>query len=223
MAMEGYIWNFNAVLPYKDAIVSGAAVTLQITLLSIVIGTILGLLLCLARMSRNGALSTLALCAGEVFRNLPVLVVLIWAFYALPSFGMRLSAFDAAVAGIALNLAAFSSEIFRAGINSVPKGQREASLALGLSEFQSMREIVLPQALRVIVPPLSGRYIETIKLTSLASVIAVNELVHVGGNIISLTYRPLEAYTAVALVYFVMITPLVFVLRKLEGDKWQTA
>jgi len=221
--MGGYNWNFNAVFSYQDAIVGAALTTLQLALLTVIIGTVLGLALCIARMSGNKAVSALAHGLGEVFRNLPVLVVLIWIFYALPSFGFKLSAFDTAVVGLSLNLAAFSSEIFRAGINSVPKGQREASLALCLSEIQVMREIILPQAMRTIVPPLSGRYIETVKLTSLASVIAVNELLHVGGNIISVTYRPLEAYTAISLVYFAMITPLVYIMGKLEGKPWHAA
>ena len=220
--MEGYIWNFNSVFAYKEAILGGAAVTLELTFLSVIIGTVLGLLLCMARLSKNRAISLPAYAFGETFRNLPALVVLIWIFYALPEFGIKLSAFDTAVAGLSLNLAAFSSEIFRAGINSVPKGQKEASLALGMSELQAMREIIFPQALRVVIPPLSGRYIETIKLTSLASVIAVNELLHVGGNIISLTYRPLEVYTAIAIIYFAMIAPLVFLLGKLEEKPWHT-
>jgi polar amino acid transport system permease protein len=220
--MEGYSWNFNSVLAYKGAILGGAAVTVELTFITIIIGTALGLLLCMARMSKNPLLSIPALAAGEIFRDLPVLVVLVWVFYALPAFGVKLSAFDTAVAGLSLNLAAFSSEIFRAGISSVPKGQREASLALGMGELDVMKEIILPQALRVVIPPLSGRYIETIKLTSLASVIAVNELLHAGGNIISLTYRPLEAYTAIALAYLAIIAPLVFLLGRLEGKPWGT-
>ena len=221
MEMAGYTWNFNAVFSYREAIVSGALTTLELAIIAILLGTVLGLLLCLARASKNKLLSLAARAFIEIFRDLPLLVILIWLFYALPSvFDLGLTAFDTAAIGLALNLGAFTSDIFRAGISAVPRGQREASLALGLSEIQTLREIVLPQALHVILPPLTGRYIETIKLTSLASVIAVNELLHAGGNIISLTYRPLEVYTAVAIVYFIMIAPLVYLLSRMEGKPW---
>jgi polar amino acid transport system permease protein len=218
----GYVWNFNVVFAYKEAILMGALTTLSLTLLAIFFGTILGAVLCIMRLSKNQAISFASAAFVEIFRDLPLLVVLIWLFYALPSFlNLGLSAYETAAIGLSFNLAAFASDIFRAGISSVHKGQREASLALGLNEFQIMREIVLPQAAKVILPPLTGRYIETIKLTSLASVIAVNELLHVGGNIISLSYRPLEVYTAVAVVYLAIIFPLVLLLGRLEASQKQ--
>lgn len=219
--MAGYTWNFNVVFTYKEAILGAALTTLELTLVAIIFGTALGLVLCLARISKNGAMRLAADAFVEIFRDLPLLVVLIWLFYALPSLGgVKLSAFETALIGLSINLGAFSSDIFKAGINSVPKGQREASFSLGLSEYQTMKEIVLPQAMRVVLPPLTGRYIETIKLTSLASVIAVEELLHVGGNLISLSFRPLEIYTAVAIVYFLMIFPLVKLLGRLEKQPW---
>ncbi|MFA6214837.1 MAG: amino acid ABC transporter permease [Candidatus Micrarchaeia archaeon] len=221
--MVGYSWNFNVVLAYKEAIFSGAVTTLELAFLTIIIGSVLGLLLCLMRLSGNRPLSLASAAFTEIFRDLPLLVVLIWMFYAIPSlFDIRMSAFDTAALGLSLNLAAFASDIFRAGMQAIPRGQREASLALGLSEWQALREVVLPQAAAVVLPPLTGRYIETIKLTSLASVIAVNELLHVGGNIIALTYRPLEVYTVVALVYWLMIAPLVLLLGRMGVEKWRT-
>ncbi len=218
--MVSYTWNFNVLFAYKDAIIGGTLVTLELTILALFFGTIIGLLLALAKLSKNRFLRYPAEAIVELFADLPLLVLLIWIFYALPSFfGITLSAFAAALVGLSFNLGAFSAEIFRAGISSVPKGQAEASVALGLSRRQAMQDIILPQALRVIIPPLSGRYIETIKLTSLASVIAVDELLHVGGNIISLSYRPLEVYTVIALIYLTLIVPLTFFLRKLEAKK----
>ena len=217
-----YTWNFNAVFAYQDAMLGGAALTLQLTLASVVLGTVGGLLLCLARGSRVRAIRLGGELFAEVFRGLPLLMVLVWLFYAFPSvLGVKLSAFDTAVIGLALNLAAFSSDIFRAGISAIPRGQWEASLALGLTELQTLRDIVFPQAARVIIPPLAGRYIETVKLTALASVIAVDELLHVGGNIISVSYRPLEVYTAIALLYLAIILPLSAGLAKLEGKQWK--
>ena len=136
-----------------------------------------------------------------------------------PLFGIHISAFFTALIGLSLNLGAFSAEIFRVGIISIPKGQRESSIALGLSKYQTMKDIILPQAKRVIIPPLTGRYIETIKLTSLASVIAVDELLHSGQNLISVSYRPLEVYTIIALLYLAIIVPLTLILKKLEKSR----
>ena len=215
-----YTWDFSVIVNYKTAIFKGALVTLELTLFSLVVGTLLGLILGILRLSKNPLLKYPSIIFIELFRNLPLLILLVWLFYALPSLvGIRISAMTTALIGLSLNLAAFSAEIFRAGIVSIPKGQLEASLALGLSKFQTLRRIILPQAVKLIIPPLAGRYIETIKLTSLASVIAVDELLHAGQNLISVSFRPLEVYTAIALIYLIIIIPLTLVLKRIERSK----
>lgn len=212
-----YTWDFSVILDYKEAILKGTLITLELTFFSLVVGTILGLLISLGKLSKNHLLKYPAIVFIEIFTGLPLLVLLIWLYYALPILtGIRISALTTAIIGLSLNLAGFSAEIFRAGIISIPKGQTEASLALGLSRFQILTKIILPQATKLIIPPLSGRYIETIKLTSLASVIAVNELLHTGQNLISVSFRPLEVYTIIALVYLVIIIPLTMILRRIE-------
>ena len=212
-----YTWDFSVIFDYKEAILNGTLITLELTFFSLIIGTILGLIICLCKLSKNPLLKYPAIFFVEIFTGLPLLVLLIWLYYALPIFiGVNISALPTAIIGLSLNLAGFSAEIFRAGIISVPKGQTEASLALGLSRFQILKKIILPQAIKLIIPPLSGRYIETIKLTSLASVIAVDELLHSGQNLISVSFRPLEVYTIIALIYLVIIIPLTMILRKLE-------
>jgi len=215
-----YTWDFSVIFDYKEAILNGTLVTLELTFFSLIIGTILGLFICLCKLSKNPLLKYPAVFFIEIFTGLPLLVLLIWLYYALPILtGITISALPTAIIGLSLNLAGFSAEIFRAGIISIPKGQTEASLALGLSRFQILTKIILPQAIKLIIPPLSGRYIETIKLTSLASVIAVDELLHSGQNLISVSFRPLEVYTIIALIYLVIIIPLTMILRKLEKRK----
>jgi len=212
-----YTWNFNVITEYKVAILKGTMLTLELTLFSLIFGTILGLILALAKLSKNKFLKYPAIIFIEVFTGLPLLVLLVWLYYALPIFtGIRISALPTAIIGLSLNLAGFSAEIFRAGIQSVPKGQTEASLTLGLTKFQTIKRIIMPQATKLIIPPLSGRYVETIKLTSLASVIAVDELLHSGQNLISVSFRPLEVYTTIAVIYLIIIIPLTLILRKFE-------
>jgi len=215
-----YTWDFSVIFDYKEAILNGTLITLEVTFFSLIIGTILGLFVCLCKLSKNPLLKYPAIFFIEIFTGLPLLVLLIWLYYALPILtGITISALPTAIIGLSLNLAGFSAEIFRAGIISIPKGQTEASLALGLSRFQILTKIILPQAIKLIIPPLSGRYIETIKLTSLASVIAVDELLHSGQNLISVSFRPLEVYTIIALIYLVIIIPLAMILRRLEKRK----
>lgn len=212
-----YDWNFNVIFSHKQAFVSGALVTLELAVLTIFFGTIIGFIFYLLKDSDNKIISEITRWIIEILRATPVLVFLIWLFYAItPLIGIDVSAFWTAVIGISLILGAFCSEIFRAGMNSIHRGQIEAGKAAGLSKLQSLRHIIFPQAMKVILPPLTGRYIETIKLTSLASVIAVNELLHQGNNLISISYRPLEVYTVVALIYLAIIMPMTFLLQKLE-------
>ncbi len=213
-----YDWNFNVIFNHKQAFVSGALVTLELAVLTIFFGTIIGFIFYLLKDSDNKIISEITRWIIEILRALPLLVFLIWLFYAVtPLLGIDLSAFWTAVLGLSLILGAFCSEIFRAGVNSISRGQIEAGKAIGLTKLQLLTRIIFPQALKVILPPLTGRYIETIKLTSLASVIAVNELLHQGNNLISITYRPLEVYTVVALIYLAIIIPMTFLLQKLEG------
>ena len=172
------------------------------------------------RRSKHPLVFVPILFLTEILRQLPLLVVLIWLYYVLPSVGIIISGFWAAFIGLSFNLAAYISETIRAGIESIPKGQAESAIALGYSKSLLMRKIILPQAFKRMLPNIMNLYINQIKLSALASVIAVNELLHMGNIIISATYRPLEVYTAVAVMYLIIIMPLVgiayFIEKKLN-------
>jgi len=212
-----YQWDWRLISVYKFVFVQGALITIWLTVLAVILGTVLGTLIAFAKKSRNRIVSWLALGYIELFRAIPILVLLIWVFYVVPILlNWRISAFLASVLALSLNLSAFVAETVRAAIESIPSSQFESGLALGMSPQQVMFQIIIPQAVRNMVPNLMGLYISELKNSSLASVIAVNELLHRSNILISETYRPLEIYTAVAVVYLIMILPLVWVSRVVE-------
>jgi amine acid ABC transporter, permease protein, 3-TM region, His/Glu/Gln/Arg/opine family len=212
-----YAWNWNVISQYKGVFIQGALVTIWLTLFAIVIGTLLGFALAFLKRSSNPAFSWLAKIYIELFRAIPILVLLIWIFYVVPILlDLRLSPFTAAVVALSINLSAFVAETVRAGIESIHRSQFESGLALGMTSRQVMKRIILPQAVRNMIPNLIGLYITELKNSSLASIIAVNELLHRSNILISNTFRPLEIYTTVAIVYLIIIIPLVWLSRMVE-------
>jgi polar amino acid transport system permease protein len=212
-----YQWDWQIIVTYKQVFLHGALVTLELSLLVIAMGTVFGFALAFAKRSKETVLVWLANSFIEIFRILPILVVLIWIYYVLPVlFNWRVSAFTAAVLALGFHLSAFVAETARAGIESVPEGQFESAASLGLNSRQTMTEIILPQALRNMTPNLLGLYLNEVKNSSLASVIAVNELLHQGNLLISNTFRPLEIYTTVAIVYALILVPLTLLARWAE-------
>lgn len=212
-----YQWDWRLVSIYKFVFLQGALVTLGLTLICVVLGTILGTVIAFMKRARNPILSYSAKIYIELFRAVPILVLIIWIFYVLPILlNWRISAFSASILALSLNLAAFVAETVRAGIESIPQSQYESGIALGMSPSQVMIHIIFPQAVRNMVPNLIGLYISQLKNSSLASVIAVNELLHRSNILISETFRPLEIYTTVAVVYLILILPLVWISRVVE-------
>ena len=212
-----YHWHFEAIWPYHRLVLAGIGVTLGLTLATALLGLLVGLLVAVARI---GGLRTVALpltALTEFFRCTPVLIQLVWCFYALPVLiGVSLSPVVAAVATLSLYGGAFYAEIIRGGIVSIEDGQWEAGRALGMEGWVLMRHVVLPQALRRMVPPLINQTILQLKNTSLVSVLAVPDLLYDGQLITSASYRPLETYTVVAALYFLMLFPLTRLARRLE-------
>lgn len=214
-----YEWDFGLIWLYREVFVRGAWVTIEITFFSIVFGTAIGIFLGLGRASKSPWVRMPVSIYVEIFLALPVLVLLIWIYYCGPILlNLHLSSFWTAVTGLSLSLSAFVAEIVRSGLLAVPRGHTEAARVVGMTSLQALIYIEFPEALKVMMPPLISMYISTLKLSSLASVIAVYELLHSAQNLITTTFRPLEIYTAVALVYLAMVLPLVVLTRRFESE-----
>nr|WP_280531075.1 amino acid ABC transporter permease [Shinella yambaruensis] len=190
--------------------------TIPLTLLSFVLGLTLGLVTAIARLFGPRPLVAVARFYVWVIRGTPLLVQLFVIFYGLPSAGILLDAFPAALIGFTLNVGAYTSEIIRAVIASVPRGQWEAAYSIGMSWSQAMRRTILPQATRVAVPPLSNTFISLVKDTSLAAAVTVPELFQTAQRIVATTYEPLILYIEAALIYLALSSVLSALQVRLE-------
>lgn len=190
----------------------GALLTLLITVTALFFGVLAGLVIALMQETRMRPLQIFTLIYVWLFRGTPVLFQIIFIYNVLPSFGIRLSAFLSAVIALALNEGAYMAEILRSGMDAVKKGQRTAGLALGLTTTQMMRYIVLPQAARIVLPPMGNQMIGMLKTSALVSVIAVEELLLVANQAASASFRYLEALTAAG-IYYLALTTIFMVLQ----------
>jgi polar amino acid transport system permease protein len=212
-----YEWDFKVVVDNFPLLLRGLVVTVELWAIAFVIGLSLGFVVSLARISGRAWINTPAIAYVEVFRNTPVLVQLIWFYYAFPIvLGQQLSPFTAATLALILNTSAYCAEIFRSGIVSIARGQWEGAKAIGMTRSVTMRRIILPQVLKRMLPAFTNRGIELAKVTSLASLLAVQEIMYEGRLLSSTYYRPLEILTVVALVYFVLIYPGSYLSYRLE-------
>lgn len=215
----GYQFDWGVVFNRDTATIaiSGIEYTFSVSALSLAIGTAIGLVLALSRGTRRFPIAQMAYVYTEFFRTTPLLVQIIWIFYVMPLLvGINLNAVEAGILALGLNSGAFFAETFRAGIESIGPGQRDAASVLGLSRVQSLRHIVLPQALRRVVAPTGSQFISLVKDSSILSVIGVTELLYQFQSQVSATFRPLELYTALAVLYFALTYPLSLVVSGLE-------
>ncbi|MBL3568601.1 ABC transporter permease [Rhodovulum sulfidophilum] len=196
-------------------LVKGLWVTLQLGASSILAGLALGLGLSMVRLYALWPLRLLARIYIDVFRSIPVLVLLIVVYYALPFVGIRLSPFVSAMTALSLVSGAYTAEIFRAGIEAIPRGQFEASAALGLTARQTMIDVILPQAIRVVIPPLTNNSINVVKDTALASVVAMPDLLKQATQAQALAANPTPLIGA-ALIYLAFLWPLVALVSRME-------
>jgi polar amino acid transport system permease protein len=210
----GYQFRWDVIPANLGFLMSGMQLTLLISAVTLVLSMAGGLLLASLDMSRYRALRFIGLGFGEIIRNTPILVQLLWVYYVLPIvFGFQIEALPAAIIGLSVYSSAFISEVYRAGIQAVPQGHREAAQVLGLSPLQSFFHIVLPQAIRLTLPPLAANFVQLIKYSSLASVISVSEITRRGMELSATAFRPLEIFTFIAAVYFVICWPLAMAIR----------
>lgn len=213
-----YQWDFGFLLQYKGLIGVGILYTIAFTIGTAISGLIVGCLVALARLSSFRILTAIVTGFIEIFRCTPVLVQLVWCYYALPILtGIELSPSAAAFITLTLYGASFFGEIIRGGIISVDTGQWDAGRALGMRRHQLMARVVLPQALRRMIPPLMNQTVLQLKNTSLLSVLAVPDLLYQGQLITSASYRPLETYTMIAVIYFIILFPLTRMAYGLEA------
>ncbi|MFF2912721.1 amino acid ABC transporter permease [Paenibacillus sp. NPDC057934] len=208
--MELVLQNFQFLL-------TGAYYTLLITIVSMFFGLIIGLLLALARLKGNRLLSGLAKGYVSIVRGTPILVQIFIIYYGLPDYGITLGPLTAAFISLSINIGAYLSETFRGAILSVPKGQTEAAQSLGLTSWQMMRRVVLPQAARVAIPPMGNTFIGMLKETSLVSVVTVTELLRSAQLLIAQYYVAMPFYIAIAIMYWVMSVFFSFILNRIEN------
>ena len=204
-----YQWDFGFLIQYKGLILIGALYTVGFTIVTALSGLAVGCVIALSKLSNARILTAILTGFIEIFRCTPVLVQLVWCYYALPILiGVNLSPPLAAFITLTMYGGSFYAEIIRGGIISIDAGQWDAGRALGMRIGALMRRIVLPQAFRRMVPPLVNQTVLQLKNTSLLSVLAVPDLLYQGQLITSATYRPLETYTMVAVIYFILLLPL---------------
>jgi His/Glu/Gln/Arg/opine family amino acid ABC transporter permease subunit len=200
--------DWSVVWQYRWTLFEGALVTIALTLLTMTFAIPGGILLASMRLSGSRLLSAASACFVEFFRNVPLILLVYWAFYVMPmALDITFSAFTTGLIALCLNVSAYNSETFRAGINSIRKGQSEAGLALGMSRAEVFRQIVLPQAWRRVLPVLASTWVSLFKDTSLVSVIAVGDLAHNAMQVRSQTFRVLEVLSAMAAIYWLLGYP----------------
>jgi ectoine/hydroxyectoine ABC transporter permease protein EhuD len=201
------------ILPY---LLEGALSTIKLTLVSMALALTIGLAVALLRLSRNRPARLLTGAYVEIIRGTPLLVQLFIIYYGLPQYGIRLDAFTAGVLGLSVNYGAYLAEVYRAGILSIDRGQWEAGQSIGLSRYALMRYIILPQAIRIVLPPIGNYFISMLKDSALVATISVIELMRAAQLRVAVTFRAMDIYLLVALLYFLMSYPVSLFVRYLE-------
>jgi polar amino acid transport system permease protein len=201
---------------YLPILAQGLRLTILITVGSLILSTLLGLVWALMRVSGIRVLATIAATAVNVIRGIPIIVQLFWIYFVLPDFGITLTALQAAIIGLGIAYSAYHSENFRAGIEAIDHGQIEAAQTIGMGWWLTMRRVVLPQAFRIILPPYGNIMIMMLKDSSQASTITVAELAQQGRLIAASTFQNTTVFTLVAALYLCMSLPLIWLVSKLE-------
>ena len=198
-------------------LLSGLTTTIYISIISIVISIMIGLLIAIPSLSKNKFLTYLNIGYVEIVRAIPLLVLILWIYYGLPIMtGISFSPFVSGIIALSISESAFQAEIFRAGINSIKKAQWEAGSSLGLGFFRKLRLVILPQAVKNILPAIGNQFVYVLKMSSLVSIIGIGDLTRKANELVVTTYRPLEIYTFLILEYLILILIVSYLVRKLE-------
>ena len=208
--------NVNGLTNLKF-LLSGLTTTIYISVISIFISMFIGVIVAVPSLSNNKFLTYLNIGYVEIFRAIPLLVLILWVYYGLPIMtGLSFSAFTSGIIALSISESAFQAEIFRAGINSIKKAQWEAGSSLGLNFFKRLRLVIMPQAIKNILPALGNQFVYVLKMSSLVSIIGIGDLTRKANELVVTTYRPLEIYTFLILEYLVLILIVSYFVRKLE-------
>ncbi len=221
---NNYQWGWYVISPNNkiglsniEFLLGGLKFTIMVSLISMVFAIILGLIVSIAGTTKIKVLSIINIGYTEIIRAIPVLVMILWVYYGLPVlFNLNFSAFVAGIIALSICESPFVSEIFRSGIQAVPVGQKEAGTSLGLNFFQKFYLITLPQAIRIILPALGNQFVYMLKMSSLVSIIGLNELTRKANELVVSQYRPLEIYSFLVLEYLVLILIVSYMVRRLE-------
>src|SRR5210317_398104 len=221
---SSYEWGWFEIIPTTSQGASNLRflagvvwMTLALSLTSIFFSILIGLFIALTGISETSWLRWANRTYVEIFRSIPILVLILWVYYGLPVvLGISMNPFSAGVVALALSDSAFEAEIFRGGIQSIGKGQIEAADSIGLNYFQKMRVIILPQAVRRILPPLGNQFVYMLKMSSLVSIIGLQELTRRANELTVTVYRPLEIYTVLVVEYLLLILIFSWMVRRLE-------
>lgn len=208
--------DYSVVLTKIPILLEGCRVTLEISFFALLLGMIFGIVGALCRISTNSVLNSIAFFYVWVIRGTPVMVQLFILYFGLPQLGIKLPSMVAGVLGLAVNTGAYITEIIRAGVQAVDKGQMEAALSVGMNYRQAMVRIIGPQATKICIPPLVNQFIMTLKNSSIASLVTITELFRTGEQIIYTTFRSFEVYTAVAVLYLIMNSVFMVIADRLE-------
>lgn len=201
---------------YFPQIMKGAPIALSLTVLGILFGTLIGLLVSQMKMSKVSVLKAVGSFYTWFLRGTPMMVQLYFLYYGLPKLGVNLSAYQASIIGLSLNIGAYMAEIIRGGILAIDKGQFEAAKALGMNTWQTMKRIIIPQTVRIILPTLGNEFITLLKDTSLVAAISLTEILKLTQEITSRDFNPLPAFAVAATFYLFFTTILTFLFGKLE-------
>jgi len=204
-----FTFDYGLGWEYRTFILKGIYETLRLTGCSLSLAILIGLFVGLGMSTKKNIIYTPLHIYVEIFRNTPPLVQIIWIYYCLPIFlGWELVAFTSGAIALGLGFGAYMGEVFRAGIQSVDEGEIEAARSLGMSHFQTMRKITLPQAVRTMIPPFTNTAIALLKSTSLVSIFGVRELTYTARTVATTTFKPIEMFTTIAIIYFLVCTLL---------------
>ena len=198
-------------------LLSGMSITIYISVISIIISMLLGFIVAMPSLAKNKFLSYINIGYVEIVRAVPLLVLILWVYYGLPIItGLSFSPFVSGIIALSVSESAFQAEIFRAGFNSIKKSQWEAGSSLGLNFFKRLRLVILPQAIKNILPALGNQFVYVLKMSSLVSIIGIADLTRKANELVVTTYRPLEIYTFLILEYLVLILLVSYFVRRLE-------